>query len=398
MKLFSSLQKFIVTGKDRLKLLNRLLDKGIMCQEIVEKNESICFEALNRDKKAVFALASDLDCKLTSDNIASLSGVLKKSLIHCGFVIGLLMSIALAFLLNGTILQIKIETDNEDARRHILSVLDENGVHILSFYKDFDMIKLERELKTKVDEISWAGISIHGSTMVIDTLDYIPPPESDNKRMPCNVVAEYDCVIEKCEVYEGTLSVWIGSGVRAGDVIISGKGEKTITKKEKDKVSEIHIPTYTRASGKVYGQFSKTAGFFFPYEEYVNTYTGKQKNVSFLDVFDVSIPLFYGRVSGDYTVTSKTRPLVVLGKELPISIKDVCYSEYVSALNTYTDKQIDEKIDVTLKNYEESFLKGFEMRDKKTNINRTDKGVYVNAEYTLYGEIGAQSDIYVKKS
>ena len=389
-------QKFIITGKDRLKLLNKLIKNDIQCEEIVEKNESVIFITSHYYVKDILSLCDAFDCKAEVIGGIKRKAVFKKVIYHSGLVFGLMLALGLSFLLDKMVLKIDIQTDDIDAKRSIMSVLNENGIHIGSFYKDHDMIKLERELKSKVDEISWAGISVQGSTMVIDTLPFIPAPESDTRRLPCDVVALYDCVIEKAEVYCGELKVCIGSGVRAGDILISGKSEKVLFQGDKEK--EQTITAYDRANGKIYGTFEKKYEMFFPYEEYKNTLTGKSEKVSYLNVFDADIPLFINGPKGSYTYTYEKEPLIVLGFELPIAKTDVTYNEYVSALNTFTDEEIDDQISSWQQRIEQSFINDFEIKDSDLTLKKTDKGTYALLTYKLYGEAGRQADIYVKKS
>lgn len=385
-----------ISGAKRYKLLNKIISSDIECEQIYDKDEQLSLSCSKKAVKQIKALAKGcgLDIKETINN-SRLAAVKKHLLSHLGLMCGILLSAMLSLILSNMILRIKIENDDPNIKADILSVLDENGLHIGSFTNDFDYVKLERTLKSKVDGISWAGISVQGSTLVIDTIDNIPIPKSDNKRLPCNVVSLYDGVLEKAEVFSGELKVKVGSGIRAGDIIISGEQIK-LTEQEKDKEPN-EIKTYTRASGRIYGTFEKKAEFYFPYEQIVNTPTGKTEKHSYLNIFDTDIPLFFDDLEGKYTYKTHKKPLTIFGFELPLAVTDVEYNEYIEAVNYYTDEQISEMIEKSKTNYEQSFLSSFEIKDAKKKINNTNDGVSVSVTYTLYGEIGEQVDIYLNK-
>ena len=397
MSIKNEYNNYVISGIQRYKAIKNLIKQGIECEGINDKDEQIRLSSHGSNHKRIIKTCKKLGCEVEyTDNSSSCKsyrvGILKS---HAGLIMGLALSAVLCFIFSRMILKIDIENDNEQVRADILSVLDENGLHIGSLKSDFDFVKLERELKGKVQGISWAGISVQGSTIVIDTIDNIPKPKTDNKRLPCNVIALHDCIIDKAEVFCGDLNVRIGSGVRAGDILISGERKKLIKSGKDDKETE--VTQYMRASGRVYGTFEKTAEFFFPYEEEINTKTGKTIDVSYLNIFDADIPLFLKDIEGNYTYKADRKPLVIFGYELPIALIEVGYSEYVEAINTYTDEEIDKKIAESTKSYEESFLKDFEIKDMKKTVKKEENGVLLTLRYTLYGEIGEQADIYLNK-
>ena len=397
MKKYSNSIRFTLNGEKRIRVLNRLLEASIECEDICDKNELLSFSAHRSYKKQILEIADRLHCDIETEEQGKTQGVLKKlALSHLGLIIGLVISAVMCFVFSNMILRIRIENDSERVKADILSVLQENGLHIGSFKGSFNFLKLERELKGKVEGISWAGISVQGSTIVIDTIDNIPIPESDCKRMPCNVIALYDCVFDKAEVFEGELTVTHGSGVKAGDIIISGEKTKIIeTGKGDNELKE--IKQYTRASGRVYGTFEKTAEYYFPYEEKRNTPTGKTKEVSYLNIFDSDIPLFLGDIEGKYTYTESKKKLELFGIKLPIGITNVEYDEYTEAINTFTEDEIYGFIEEAMKKYEQSILSEFEIKSVKKDISKENEGIRAKLTYTLYGEIGEQVDIYLNK-
>ena len=388
--------KLTISGIKRYKLLDEIIAKGIECEQITDKNEQLSVITPNSNKKAVTTLCQKHGCEVSFEEKESkVHRFIRLMAYHSGLVAGIVISIVLCSFFSQMVLRIRVENDSEQVRADILSVLDENGLHIGSFKSDFDFVKLERELKGRVTGICWAGISVQGSTLVIDTIDNIPKPETDNKRLPCNVVALHDCVVEKAEVFCGDLNIKIGSGVRAGDILISGERKKTITSGKDNK--ETQVTEYMRASGRVYGIFEKQAEFFFPYENIVNTPTGKTVTVRYLNVFDTDIPLFFKDIEGNYTYKADRKPLELFGYELPVAVTEVEYSEYVEAVNTYTDEEIEKQMADSIKNFELSLLSGYEIRDMKKSITKADNGVTMTLDYTLYGEIGEQVDIYLNK-
>lgn len=389
-----SLYKISITGKDSLKLINKMISIGIPCEDLSEKSTVYTFYSSYKDSKRIKALSEKYECECIFPDKKRIPVIFTNLFARSGLIFGLIISLVASYILSGMILNIKIDNDSVKIRNDILSVLNENGVGIGSYTRDIDLIKLERELKGKVSGISWAGISAQGSTLIIDTINNIPIPESNSKRLPSDVVAVCDCVVDKVQVYNGELNITVGSGVRAGEVIISGKREKEI-KTGKDKKPK-KITQYLRADGKVFGTYEKTLELEQSYQSFENIPTGKIEDLKLLDIFGLEIPMYLNKPTGYLSFKTDPVQLSLFGYDLPIGLTDVEYECYEERPVTYTEEEIMQMIERSINDYKKNFLSDIEIKDIKKDIKKSETGISAKITFTLYGEVGEQVDIFLK--
>ena len=71
-------------------------------------------------------------------------------------------------------------------------------------------------------DISWVGINISGTNVVIKIVEADKAPEVINKNDYCNIIAKKDAMIVSANAQNGTLQVKEGDVVKQGSVLIAG--------------------------------------------------------------------------------------------------------------------------------------------------------------------------------
>ncbi|MGN1133819.1 MAG: sporulation protein YqfD, partial [Oscillospiraceae bacterium] len=180
---FSSI-KFKVIGDSYSRFYKEMLNLALPCRNIVEIKDVLYFEIPVEYKKVCEELCTNFGY---SYEILSEKGILvflKRLLNHKGIIAGGIFAFLFCMISGNFVFRINILTDNQSAKNSIMAVLDENNVGTLSYIPDLKFAYLERELKQKVNEISWAGISVSDSTLTVDVVENIPKPESRFFRLP----------------------------------------------------------------------------------------------------------------------------------------------------------------------------------------------------------------------
>ena len=85
-----------------------------------------------------------------------------------------------------------------------------------------NFLKLEATLDRVLDDIAWVSIGHSGSVITINVSMPTIGVESEERRIPCNIVASRDGVIVKADVLVGEFTSLIGSAVKKGDLLVSG--------------------------------------------------------------------------------------------------------------------------------------------------------------------------------
>ncbi len=138
------------------------------------------------------------------------------------FFAGALLFIALIYILSSFIWNVEITGNKKIATAQLEEVLARNGIKtgILKFGIDTDNVV--SNVMLDMGDISWIGITIHGTKAKVQVRERIPIPEIIPMDEPCDIVASKDGMIKKVVAKEGIEAVGEGDTVQKGQVLISG--------------------------------------------------------------------------------------------------------------------------------------------------------------------------------
>ena len=317
---------------------------------------------------------------------------------RAGLVVGAAVCAAAIIISESFVLNIKVMSANDDVRRGVMNVLSEQGVGVGSLIPELEFAELERSLKQRVEGISWAGITVTDSTIVIDVIENIPKPEFRRSRLPSDLVAKHSGTIEKIELYDGLLKLPLGSGVTRGELIVSGRipVNKTVIKDGKP-VSE-YSERYVRSLGTAYGTYTETHTFTQPYTEQTVFMNGRRDDRRYLRVFGAELPLFLGGDKGLYRETETYSPLVIFGRELPVGIKALRREGYSIGRVNYSREQARECAMRQIDDYEHNFLADEKIVSRRIDENVGENGVSLTVNYELFGIMSEEKQFFIKKS
>lgn len=381
-----STEIYKVIAEERLPVSN-------MCSKHGRLSLTVAYELSGSFEREMRERGIELNIIRRRGLCAAARRILKKK----GLLLGSAVSCLVLFFMSFNIFSFEILNDSPDVRQDIMSVLDENGISAGMSVRDIDLTVVERDLKYRVSGISWAGISVKGCKMIIDTVDNIPKPEFTQTRLPTNLVARENGVIEKVELTDGLLMKTIGSGVAKGDIIVSGN---VVT----DRVyyrggverHDIH-QRYARSIGKVYGTFERTFKVFQPYSKTEKILSGRTEEKGYISLFDSIIPLYFGN-SENYTCrNAETHTPKLFGLELPISYTRETLDEYSFKEVPLSAEEALAEAKAKVDAYEYNFLREFELKKRDISEEKDENGVTLTVKYSLYGVISEEVEFFVDK-
>lgn len=323
--------------------------------------------------------------------------VFKKLLKKKGLIIGSIFSVIMISIMSGRIVSFEVLSDNKAVRNKVMSVLYEQGITPGCSASEHDMTVAERELKKRIDEISWAGITVEGGKLIVDVVEFTDKPEYAQKRLPTNLIAREDALIEKVELTDGMLINGVGSAVRKGDIIVSGRViSDRVYYKFGEERHDIYS-RYTRSIGKIYGTFERTVTFEQPYITEEKTLSDKIRTRYTLGIFDVSIPLFWGRGAELSTIETEKSTPEIFGIKIPISLSKTKLTDY-----TFLQKELSEREARQLafnkdEAYQKNFLSDYEIKSREESLYSDEKVVKLTVKYKLYGLISEEIDFFIDK-
>lgn len=199
-----------------------------------------------------------------STGIYALINKLKQNYI---FVICLIVGLVVFWVFTHLIVKINIIHENKEIRDLISDELEEHGINLLSFKKNYQELDAIREeiLDKYPDKLDWMEFDIDGMILNVRIEERIITDISKEDKV-CDLVASKSGIINDILVNSGEIKVNINDYVREGDTLVSG----IITYNEEDK-------RQTCASGQIFATTWYTASVSIPleYKEYEET--GKKK-------------------------------------------------------------------------------------------------------------------------
>ena len=378
--------KFTVRGKKIYSFINALHKSHICCFGQYCKGDIFYGEIYAKSLTTVAELAKKFSLDLNSTECKTLRKKLSRYNKRFGFVFGLIVVIFCCIYFSNSIMVIEINGNSSVKSSVILSVLDELGVKKGAFIGDINFASCERQLRLRVDKVSWAGIRHTGNRVVVDITEIVDAPEMLHERIPCNIIADRSAQIISTSVYDGQLMRIVGDYVRQGDIIVSG----IITD------STGHL-TKHHALADIKGIYQETVTFSQPYEVISKSATGRTKKENSIDIFNIDIPLFIKKNKfQNFSVSENCCNYKLFGKTLPIAVKKRVISENTSTSTKISYEEAKKIINEKSFLYEKNFLDDVKILEESSNESKNDNTLNITVTYTVEGSIGVNHDIYFK--
>lgn len=315
-----------------------------------------------------------------------------------GIIVGAVISVLLMAYYSNVILTIKVDTDDPIIYGKIIDVLNADGVKAGAYLPDIDLVIEERSLKSKIDEVAWAGISRTGSGIAVDILEAVEAEKGITVGMPCHLVACEDGVIEEIELIDGQLMKCLGSGVTKGEIVVSGK----IVTEDSEWTKEGEVITsktrYVRSIGKIRGTFIRTMVFEQPFDAEEKVLTGEKRKLSYLEIFSARIPLHTKIYDGYFETEKEEKHFPEIGGfVLPIGFTEIDLREYDIRSQVLDKEEALSRAEQAAYRYEQNFLTPYEIRGRSAKPEFTDDGVRLTVTYELYGNLCKESDFFIPK-
>ncbi len=269
-------------------------------------------------------------------------------------IISSLIILGIVWYASNHVLGITVFGNTRISTNIIRETLKESGLRLGMKTKDVVANTIRNNMMNKLSDLAWVGINANGSRVYIEIVERIEKEEGVDKNAPaCDLVAKCDGEIEEIIVREGQAVVNIGSGVRKGDVLVSGIVDNPI-----DGFSYVH------ARGDVFAKtrYIKTKAYPLSYTERIKT--GKKKTRFFLMIKDKKIDIFKNKPFEVYDISHKET-----GKDFKLITET--YEEVLEEIKKTTPDEV-------LKKAEEELYNEF-ISEKNENIEVIER----NLSYTL---------------
>lgn len=257
----------------------------------------------------------------------------KRHSMRIGLPIGALLGTVLLIVLSQFIWTVDITGAKTVSDSRIREVLADKGVYPGGFKWSIDVLDSQRAVQMDIDELSWVSINNLGCKSTADVREKAKKSDEPESRMPCNIKADCDGVITKIIAENGFSAVEEGSGVKRGDLLVSG-----VLPTQQDAIR------FVRAKAEVYADVNSIFEISIPkyYSYYsVNENKFEREELNFLWL---SLPASINFTAYPQSVSTQNRAnLTINGNSLPLGIT----TQTTYELNEISVKENPEKAKLT---------------------------------------------------
>ena len=303
---------YTVENEDVFRVADIFLKKGIS----VRFYENRFYARGKKSEEIERALSSDV--KYSRSEILGFYGFLYKNRKRYGVMFALVCTLILLFLSSDRVWDVRIEGCEEDKKEMIENELSDCGFYVGSRWSKTDLGRIEVDVLSKSDSISWLNINRRGTVAYVKVVEkevHVDPPKKEGYS---NVVATCDAVIEEITVMRGIPMVKAGDSVKKGDLLISGV-----------------IPGelgggYCYAEGIVIGRVSDSVKVSVSNVREVKKEEKRKLSTLSVKIFGFSINIFksYRNLDCECDTINNKSKLRFFGTELPITVQRKYYAPY----------------------------------------------------------------------
>lgn len=323
------------------RFINLCISKKIMLWKLSRQNVTSMNAKISiGDFKKIREIAKKTNSKVKIEDKNGLLFLLKKYRKRKVFAITFMVIAIFIFGLTRFIWNIEITCDGEINEQEIVKILNSNGIKVGVLAKGIDIEKIINIICLERDDISWAGIEVKGTNLIVDLIKVKDEDFEIPSNTPCNIISNKDAIILKISSQNGTSRVSEGEVVRKGDLLVEGVMEGKYT-------GNRYVHAEASILAKVW--YVKEEILSLRQEEYIET--GKvenryQINISdFKIIFNKGIPKFE-----KYDTIEAVRKVKLFSNYyIPIEIKKTVYKEQKKKNKEYTVDELSNELQTKLK-------------------------------------------------
>lgn len=381
---FTGFINLSVEGFFTERFINACFSNGIFLSELKrEKSTYLRVKISIKDFKKIKKIARNTKCKVKIEKKSGIPILLnryRKRKVFAGFIVFFAIFI---FVLTRFIWNIEIVGGENLNKDEIITLLSENGIQIGKRKGALDLEKAINKIRMQREDISWIGIDIKGTNMIVKINEADKSPEVVDINEVCNIIADKAGEISKLIVHQGTARVAVGDKVEVGDLLVEGVMEGKYTgSRPVHAMADIEVKKYAEKEEKqnlVQDIEIKTGNEEKKIEIKLNKFRiNFNKRLSKFEKYDTII------------VTKKLK--FFSNFYLPIEISKITNLETRLEHKEYTVEELTEKIKFNLENQlnQELGLDSSENIEKLVEINNEGQMLNVKLIYIMYEKIGTK--------
>lgn len=284
-----------------------------------ESATAFCCTITRRDWRVLRLLSRKLECTLTVEKVEGAPFFVGRLRRRHALVLWLTICSLSLFFSSFFIWDITVDGAKTVPEELILRELEKNGVGFGTFGFSIDGEDLRNHILLDVPQLCWLTVNVSGCRAYVQVRERVPAPKLENRREPCNLIAQKDGLVLKIQATVGKKCVLAGDTVKKDQILISGVED-----------TDTFGARMTAAVGTVTARTWYHLSTNIPLTIEKKTFTGKDRNRYSLVIGKQRIKM-YGISSYFGATYDKIRirqQLSVFGLPLPVSIEKETYRPY----------------------------------------------------------------------
>ena len=369
------------------RFINICISKRIFIWDIQREKSSIMYANIGiKDFKRLKNVAKKTKSKISIEGKYGIPFLLHRYRKRKNFFI--LCSIILISLvaMSRFVWNIEIEGLQTIPKEEFMQELNDYGLKIGTRKSLIDSNSIINKMRLTRDDISWMGIDIKGTNIIIKIKEKEKAPIVINKSDYCNIVSNKTGLITKINVQDGTKAVEIGDMVKEGDVLVLGLLEGKFSGETR------YVHAIADVEAKVW--YSKKEKFY--YSQDIRKETGQIENkysIKFNN-FKINFTKTLSKFQNYDTICKSKKILLFPNFYLPIEIVKKTNIEYKKISKTFTEEEL---IEIATEKLEIEIEAEIENKDniinKQINVDKQEEYVEVEIIYEVIEKIGIEEKI-----
>lgn len=378
-----------VTGFSPERFMNLCSNKGILLWDIVRKGEvyEMCISL-----KSFWELRPIVKKTGTRVVILERYGLpffLPKLLKRKMFAAGLILAVAFWILSSFYIWDIEVAGNFRITDDVFQSFLKDNQVTVGMKKDSLDIEDLEKRIRRRFPEITWASAKLDGTKLLIDVKENDAPIviEKEDETTGMDLVSEYDGTVVSMIVRSGVPKVVIGDVVEKGTVLIEGK----VPIYNEDKTVREYY--YVNADADLVLEHTTEYRDSLPFGHVEKRYTGREETEHYLKFGEKIWQIPSGRPFLVYdSVIRESRTVLFEKLSIPVYWGTVTHREYQNVEYEYTLEEakllLNQKLMDFIADLEE---KGVQIIEKNVRIETDGSAWNVVGEFLVQEPVGVSA-------
>lgn len=374
-----------VSGFSPERFMNLCSNKGILLSNIVRQGDAYEMDIHLKGFWALRPIVRKTGTRVAVLKRYGLPFFLPKLLKRKMFVGGLVFTVAFWFWSSFFVWDIELAGNSRITEDVFGSFLKEKQVVVGMKKETLDIEELEKEIRRRFPEITWASARLEGTRLKIDVKENDAPILKDEEKGEAghDLVSEYAGTIVSIIVRSGVPKVAAGDLVEEGSMLVEGK---VPVYNEDQTVREYR---YVDADADIWLEHSMVFTEQLPLDHVEKEYTGREKKRYYLRFGAKEWKLPQDRPFLVYdSVIRESRPLFFEKLSIPLYTGSYTYREYQNVEYTYTKQEAKE----VLKEKLMSFLRSLE--EKGVQIIAKDVNIKINGGFWMIsGELTVREPV-----